>query len=180
MMRRGFIKYIFGILISLIATQGFSQVELINKSLLEDKIELKIPADFKIMSEKMLLAKYPKEERPKLVYTNEKGTINVAINYTENPASQNNIKTYQEQAVSSFKSIYPKAEWIGHGVININDRKVGYVEFVAMAEDTEIYNMMFFTDVENRLLICTFNCTKKAMKEWVSVAKEIRGSLKTK
>ncbi len=179
-MRINSFKYVFVILIILGTTRGFSQVEFLSKSLLEDKIELKIPADFEIMSEKMLLSKYPKEERPQFVYTNEKGTIYVAINHTKHPASQNNIKTYQEQAIASFKSIYPQAEWIDDGVININDRKQGYVEFVAKTEDAEVYNLMFFTDLENRLLICTFSCTKKAMEEWVSVAKEIRESLKIK
>jgi hypothetical protein len=180
MMRRGFIKYIFTILISFIATLGFSQVELISNSLLENKIELKIPADFKIMSEEMLVVKYPREERPGLVYTNDKGTINVAINLTKNPANQNNIKAYQEQAVESFKGLYPQAEWIDYGVMNINNKKVGFVEFINMAEDTDVYNMMFFTDLENQLLICTFNCTKKTMEKWKPVAKEIRASLITK
>ncbi|MFY7729462.1 MAG: hypothetical protein ACOVRN_08100 [Flavobacterium sp.] len=57
---------------------------------------------------------------------------------------------------------------------------MGYIELVTPALDTDIYNLMFFTDLNGKLLICTFNCTKKDMEEWTPVAKEIMNSLEVK
>jgi len=44
--------------------------------------------------------------------------------------------------------------------------------------------MVFFdrkeSDLDKKLLFCTFNCTKKNIKEWETTADEIMNSLKIK
>lgn len=155
-------------------------IDLETKSLLNDKVELKIPKDFDIMSEELLKLKYPSERRPTLVYSNESGGINVALNLTQNQASQELIPAYKDNFVQTFKNLYPSAEWKDSGVKTINGRKVGYLELVTPAIDTEIYNLMFFTDLDGKLLLCTFNCTKKSIDKWTPTTKEIMNSLKIK
>jgi hypothetical protein len=154
--------------------------ELETRLLLNDKVELKVPKDFGIMSEEMMEIKYPSERRPTLVYTNESGEINVALNLTQNQASQGMIQAYSDNFIQMFKNTYPSAEWKDSGVKVINGKKVGFLEIVTPAIDTQIYNLLFFTDVDGRLLICTFNCTKNNIEEWEPTAKEIMGSLKIK
>lgn len=163
-----------------LTTAFATKIALETKSLLNDKVELKIPEDFDIMSEDLMKIKYPSENRPNLVYSNESGGINVALSLTQNKASQESIPTLVETFVSTFKSVYPSADWKGSGVKSINGRDVGYIELITPAIDTEIYNLMFFTDLDGKLLICTFNCTKKSIAEWKSTAKEIMNSLNVK
>ncbi len=165
------------IVVLLLASAFSLIVDLESKLLLDGKIELKIPHDFDLMKEDMLKVKYPMESRPTLVYTNESGGINVALNHTQNKADQDMITAYKDNLVQTFKSVYPSAKWKDSGVKEINGRKVGYMELVTPAMDTEIYNLLFFTDLEGRLLICTFNCTKKDIKDWTPVGKEIMNSL---
>ncbi len=155
-------------------------IELELKSLLNDKVELKIPMDFQIMTEEMMKLKYPSERRPTLIYTNESGGINVALNLTQNQATQDMISPYHDNFVNSFKKLYPSADWKDTGIKEINGKQVGYLEFVTPAIDTEIYNLMFFTDLEGQLLLCTFNCTKKSIDDWSPIAHEIMNSLKVK
>ncbi|MEZ5069899.1 MAG: hypothetical protein R2751_02755 [Bacteroidales bacterium] len=162
----------------ILISSKISDVDLVVKSLLDDKVELKIPASFEIMSEEMTKTKYPSERRPTLIYTNETGEINVALNLTQNQASQEMINAYQESFVKTFKTLYPSAEWIETGVADINNRKVGYLELITPAIDTEIYNLMFFTDLDGKLLLCTFNCTIDSIDNWTPIAKEIMKSLK--
>ncbi|MBK6966525.1 MAG: hypothetical protein IPH20_22165 [Bacteroidales bacterium] len=165
------------IVVLLLASAFSLIVDLESKLLLNGKIELKIPEDFELMKEDMLKVKYPMESRPTLVFTNESGGINVALNHTQNKADQDMITAYKDNLVQTFKSVYPSAKWKDSGVKEINGRKVGYMELVTPAMDTEIYNLLFFTDLEGRLLICTFNCTKKDIKDWTPVGKEIMNSL---
>ncbi|QYA24520.1 hypothetical protein G3I01_03015 [Gramella sp. MT6] len=155
-------------------------IDLEKRSLLNNRIELKIPKRFSIMAEDMMRTKYPSERRPGLVYTNASGGINVALNLTQNPADQSMIVPYKDNLMQTFKSLYPSAEWKSSGVKEVNGRKVGYLELVTPAIDTEIYNLLFFTDLDGKLLLCTFNCTKNSMSEWTPAAKEIMGSLKVK
>jgi len=175
------IKLLFiGILIIPLLSMTVGKIELEIKSLLNDKVELKIPTKFEIMSEELMKVKYPSERRPTLVYSNESGGINVALNLTENKASQKMIEPYVENFVNTFKNMYPSAEWKGSGTKKINGRKVGYLKLITPAIDTKIYNVMFFTDLNNKLLLCTFNCTEKSIDEWENTADEILNSLKIK
>lgn len=152
--------------------------DLEKKTLLNNKIELKVPKEFKVMSEDMMVIKYPSQNRPKLVYTNGTGGINVAVSLSQSEASQEMIPSFVDDFVAVFENAYPSADWKGKGVNTINGKEVGYLELVTPALDTKIYNLMFFTDLDGKLLICTFNCVKKSMGEWKSTAKEIMNSLK--
>lgn len=173
------IKIIVITILTIVITTAFkSTIDLKTKSLLNDKVELRIPAEFDIMSEELLKMKYPSERRPTLVYSNESGEINIALNLTQNQASQQLIPTYKDNLVKTFKNLYPTAEWISSGVENINGKKVGFLELVTPAINTEIYNLMFFTDLDGNLLLCSFNCTKKNVEEWKPTAKKIMNSLK--
>ncbi len=171
---------VLSILTIVITTAFIVTNDLETKSLLNDKVELKIPKDFDIMSEELMKLKYPSERRPTLVYSNESGGINVALNLTQNQASQQLIPAYQDNFVQTFKNLYPSAEWKDSGVKMINGKKVGFIELVTPAMDTEIYNLMFFTDLDGKLLLCTFNCTKESIDEWTPIAKEIMNSMKIK
>jgi hypothetical protein len=42
----------------------------------------------------------------------------------------------------------------------------------------EVYTLVFFTDVQGKLLICTFNCADRQKPEWEPLAKKILNSLK--
>jgi len=175
------IKAIVLTILTIVLTTAFTVTnDLETKSLLNDKVELKIPKDFDIMSEELMKLKYPSERRPTLVYSNESGGINVALNLTQNQASQQLIPAYQDNFVQTFKNLYPSAEWKDSGVKMINGKKVGFIELVTPAMDTEIYNLMFFTDLDGKLLLCTFNCTKESIDEWTPIAKEIMNSMKIK
>jgi len=159
---------------------GQTSINLKTKSLLDDHVEIMIPEDFKIMSEEMLKLKYPSANRPTIVYTNESGSINVALNLTTSSVSQELIPQFKEALQNTFKQLYPSAKWKGSGINTINDKKVGYLELITPAIDTEVYNLIFFTDVNSQLLLCTFNCTVQYLKEWQSIGDEIMNSLKVK
>lgn len=175
------IKIIALQVLTVLLTTAFTvAIDLETKSLFNDKVELKIPKGFEIMSEELLKFKYPSERRPTLVYTDESGGINVTLNLTKHPVSQKLISSYKDSFIQNFKYLHPLAEWKDSGIKMINGKKVGYLELITPAVDTDIYNLMFFTDLDGKLLLCTFNCTKNNIKEWKPTAKEIMNSLRTK
>jgi len=177
---KNFKLLLIGVLIMPLLSMSIGKIELVSKSLLNDKVELKIPKEFDIMSEELMKLKYPSERRPTLVYSNETGGINVALNLTENKANQDLIEPYVENFVNTFKNMYPSAEWKGSGTKDINGQKIGFLKLITPAIDTKIYNVMFFTDLNGQLLLCTFNCTENNIKEWETTADEIMNSLKIK
>lgn len=157
---------------------GNEEVFLENIYLLDNKVEILMPKSFKIMSEELAKIKYPSENRPNIIYMNEEGSINIAFTYTSNKITSEELESYKEVFIESFNTLYPSAIWYENNILLINEKLVGFLELLTPAIDTEIYNLMFFTELDGRLLIGTFNCTEDEMEYWESIAKEIMNSIK--
>lgn len=170
------------ILLTLVACSSLHAAEpvLEEKSVLGSRVSLLIPKTFTLMSEEMLRAKYPSERRPTLVYTNERGSVNIALNYTKNRMPANELAPFHKSMEGSFKKLYPSAEWFRSEVRKINGREFFVMELRTPAVDTEIRNIMLGTSLDDRLLLISFNVTKELEKEWLPTADRIIGSVKVK
>ncbi|WP_207432353.1 hypothetical protein [Sabulibacter ruber] len=153
------------------------EISLEKKSILNNKVSVLIPATFGVMEEEMLKFKYPSERRPTLVYTDEDAKTNLAFNYISSNASQAVLEAYKQSMETSFRNSFPTAEWIDKGVKTINGRKIGYLEVVTPAADQKVYNLIFFTDVDGKLLLGTFNCLEKERQQWQSISHQILNSV---
>ena len=156
-------------------------IEFEKKALLGNRIELKIPKGFVIMSDDMAKLKYPPGRRPTLVYTNETGTASIALNLTSDRATQAQLPTIKENLLHTYRHQYTGArgeKW--DAMKDVNGRKVGFIEFSTPGAETSVYNLIFFTDVHSQLLLCTVNCTDKNTEQWKLAANEMMASLKVK
>ncbi|MES0488542.1 MAG: hypothetical protein ABUK01_01020 [Leptospirales bacterium] len=142
------------------------------------KVSILIPKNMKRMTKKMMEIKYPAQNRPTLVFTNESGSINVAFNHTTTKLQQKDIESLTEYMEQTFLQAYSDAKILDKGVKVIHDRKVGFIEVITPASDTEIYNLIFFTNFKGTMLLSTFNCTVAEAKDWQRTAYKIRESLK--
>ncbi|MFF0829142.1 hypothetical protein ACFYU8_20880 [Brevibacillus sp. NPDC003359] len=148
------------------------------KKVLNDKVEILIPKGFTVMSDEMAKEKYPMENRPSLIYTDEKGTINIAFSHTETPIQDSLLKDMKDPMKQAFSNMYQDATWYRDEVIQINGKNVGVFELLTPAADTKIYNLIFFTELDGKMLMTTFNCTEAQMEEWKPLAQEILMSYK--
>lgn len=148
------------------------------KKVLNDKVEILIPKGFTVMSEEMAKTKYPMENRPSLIYTDENGSINIAFSHTETPIQDNLLKDMKDPMKQAFSNMYQDATWYRDEVIQINGKNVGVFELLTPAADTKIYNLIFFTELDGKMLMTTFNCTEAQMEEWKPIAQEILMSYK--
>ncbi|EPR71301.1 hypothetical protein ADIWIN_3206 [Winogradskyella psychrotolerans RS-3] len=175
------LKIIFvGILLIPLLSMTIGEIELESKSLLNNRVELKIPKTFVIMSEELMKIKYPSDNRPTLIYSDESGEINLVINLTPANANQDIIEPYLGNFVTMHKDVYPSAEWKDSGIKEINGQKVGYLKLIISEFDTKIYKVIFFTDLDGKLLHSTFKCNEKSFSEWEQTADKIMNSLKIK
>jgi len=158
----------------------FFQVELEKRSLLDDKIEILVPKGWKPMSEDLIKIKYPGARPPKYVLSDVTGGISLAFNHTDTRATQEQIEAFKGVLKSTLTNAYPEAEWIEDSVKEINGKKVGFCKVITNALSRRIYNQMFFTDLDGKLLICSFNAVENKMKDWKSAADEIMNSLTVK
>lgn len=136
---------------------------------------LKIPKDFKIMNDEMLKIKYPTGNPPSLVYTNERGTVNIALVMNDVAMKNTQIEEYTKLMESTYK------EYSKDTKINFWERhnhKIGELEFITQAQDTEIYNHIIAFSVDDKLRLVNFNCTKELSEEWKEISEFIIESIK--
>ena len=69
---------------------------------------------------------------------------------------------------------------IDSGIKSINKKKVAFFKFITKAIDQNIFNYYFFTILEGKVLMFTFNCIEKLRSRWEKSADEIVLSLNIK
>jgi len=139
-----------------------------------DGFKIKIPSEFKIMSDEIVNVKYPNGNAPSLVYTNDKTTINVALVMNDVTMKNSQIEEYVKAMESTYKN-YSKDVKLNFW--ERNNHKIGEMEFTTQGSDTEIYNHIIAFSVNDKLRLVNFNCTKEQMSEWQNVSKFIVDSI---
>lgn len=139
-----------------------------------DGFKIKIPNEFKIMSDEIVNVKYPNGNAPSLVYTNDKTTINVVLVMNDVTMKNSQIEEYVKAMESTYKN-YSKD--IKLNFWERNNHKIGEMEFTTKGSDTEIYNHIIAFSVNDKLRLVNFNCTKEQMSEWQNVSKFIMDSI---
>ncbi len=146
-------------------------------SLLDGKLIVDLPKSFDLMSKEMLATKYPASNRPTLVYTNQDGSVNFAFNHTFNDIPKDKLPEVLPAFVKQFNSIYPQIEWFKKDVVKVNGKNFVVLEFITPATDSKIYNIMYITVLEGRMLMSTFNCLESQKNKWELKAKESLNSV---
>ena len=139
-----------------------------------DGFKIKIPSEFKIMSDEIVNVKYPNGNAPSLVYTNDKTTINVALVMNDVTMKNSQIEEYVKTMESTYKN-YSKDVKLNFW--ERNNHKIGEMKFTTQGSDTEIYNHIIAFSVNDKLRLVNFNCTKEQMSEWQEVSKFIVDSI---
>lgn len=159
----------------------WAQIKLENKSFLDDKLQLTVPADFKPISEEMLNFKYPSQkQRPDVILTDENAEVNIVMMILRQHLTSDKVGEFKEFQMSLLKRSRPDAKWLQNGVKTINGKQVGYFQFITKAIDQNVFNYYFFTDIDGKILFLSFNCIEKLLPKWQETAETIVSSLKIK
>lgn len=159
------------LLMLFIPVGSFAQIKLERKSFIDNKIELLVPADFKPMSAEMLGQKYPnRNQQPNVVLTDENGEVNLVISLVNQPLDDSQIDAFKDFQISALKRAHPDAEWLDNGVKSINGKNIGYFKFISNAVDQTVFNYYFFTNVDGKVILFSFNCIEKLLPIWKETA----------
>ncbi|MEO6357637.1 MAG: hypothetical protein ABIO56_13470 [Ferruginibacter sp.] len=159
---------------------SFGQAKLDTVSLLSGKVKILAPKELKSMSEQMWTLKYQKRTRPIMVLTDEDGEVNLIGDLTQQPAVESQLASFKDFQIQQLKKSRPDLKLLEDGVKIINEKKVGFFKFVTQAIDQKVFNYYFFTLVDGKILLFTFNCIEKLQNKWEVTADKIVASLKTK
>ena len=151
-----------------------------NMNFYNGSVEIKVPSDFEVMDESTFRIKYPRQNpTTTTAFSNDRTTINFLLNLNPRPLNQENLATYHSQTLQGISQLNG-IEIESSGIKEVNGKKVAFIAFNSKAIDTQIYNLMFFTDLNGQTLMCTYNCTYEHLKLWKSVGEEILNSIVVK
>lgn len=175
MIRRS--KYILLILVIVFSIEATGQ-QLVTKKILSAKVGVLIPSDFVLMDANTLRVKYPNQgNRPNEVYTNATASVNLAFTYTTKKATSDDLKKHAQELVNLLKG-QNGITVISQMQEKVNDNDFLVIEFYSTAVNGRIYNKMFITVLEGRMLIGSFNCTTSVESLWKAKADQIIKSFK--
>ena len=158
---------------------GFSQIELLKLSLLDNKVSVLAPKGFTQMTEEMLALKYPATaNKPQWVLTDEDGTVNLTYSFTSSAIDDNGIPAFTDKMLAVLKTNRKDIEFIDDGILLQEGKNIGYIKFISQARDQKVFNYMFYISLDNRLLLFSFNCIEKLRKKWEVKADEMAASLR--
>ncbi|WP_127533678.1 hypothetical protein [Paenibacillus kobensis] len=149
---------------------GGRYYEFVRKAFLDDKVLLWLPDDFEDMSEQARKVKYPYEERPEIIKSDERGAIAFTLNVIDQELEDDWIQELVEGTKAAFKNMNPGHLFYSEGVDEVHGKKVGYLEFKSPGMDGFLYQIMYFFEYEGRTGMGTFSCPYKEYADWKEVA----------
>jgi len=145
--------------------------------LVEDKIMMMVPEEFTEMPEEQAKIKYPSEQRPEIILTDDTTAINLMFTYMEQEIKNEDIPAFRDDLIGGMTRLNPGIKPQERGVEIINDKNIAYVEFSNPVLDGKLYNLLYFLELEGRSLMINFNVHTKEMKYWKKAAYEMMKSI---
>jgi hypothetical protein len=174
-------KELFKIILLLsIPAFTFSQDDLEKMNLLDNKIEILIPKSFHKMTEEEYKFKYPNPKRKaSVILTDKYLEVNLVIDYLQQYSLTNEqVEEFKNAQLAAIQKSHPEGKLLDNGVKEVNEKKVGFFKIITQAIDQKIFNYFVFTNLDNKVLLLTFNCGEKLMPAWEKTIDQMVASLK--
>lgn len=153
-------------------------IEFEKRSFIDGKITMMVPKEFAEMELEMAKIKYPMEQRPETILTDDMGGTNILLTHMDTPTNNETMAKIRDGLFYLMHRINPGIKMQSTGEEVIDNIDVAYVEFTNPVMDGKLYNLMFYLDLEGKPLMGNFNCLTKAMKYWQKPAFEMMQSIK--
>lgn len=160
---------------------GERYYEFVEESFFEQKITMWIPKDFTDMPLQMSKLKYPYEQRPQIIKTDETGATNITLSQIDQDMQDDEewVKELTDGMKGMIKRANPSHVFYTDGLEEVNGKPVGYFNFKSAALDGYIYHVMFFFALEGKIMMGTFSCIYQDYTDWHDVALQMIRTIDT-
>lgn len=148
------------------------------QELYDGKFSVMIPKTFIDMPLEHAKIKYPSEQRPKVIKTNEDGDINFTFQYLEEVDFETKfVKEAKDGLYNIIKRVQPANVFYESKEEPVGDTLVGWFEFKSHGIDCKIYQLMYCMPIGGKLLQGIFNCKYSDSKLWKPVFLQVMKSI---
>lgn len=143
------------------------------KKIYNKKIKIVLPEKYDHMKEEYVKIKYPSENRPQVIISDEDGTISFMFNITGAGVKEEELEEFRDSMKKFLGNLNGSIIFKESSMEKINGKSIGCIEFISPAMDSEIYNLMWFASFEGKAVIIGFNCIKEMSSTWKNIAKAV-------
>ena len=144
-------------------------------------LSMHLPESLILMSNASIKLKYPSVERPKIILTTINETVNFLYTPTEIEFPSTELKTTMEGFRAVLKRMNPSF------VINepqplqtTQDKEIYWFDYRSPVMETELYNLMYATEVNGTLFMGGFNCLWKYRFQWKTLILQMMRTITVK
>lgn len=146
-------------------------------ALLDEKLHITLPANFNDMEADMMNFKYPSQQRPQIIKTNPEGSINFAFNYLDIPLLAEQTIMAVEQFRVMIRKVQPANIFFDLKEESTADITISWFDYKSYCIDEQMYNVLYVTPINGKMLQGIFNCPFGAQEEWKPVVLQIMLSI---
>ncbi|TCO68976.1 hypothetical protein [Marinisporobacter balticus] len=156
----------------------YKKLEVEERELLDGDILMFMPTEFEIMDEELAEIKYPGEDKPDYIYTNEDTTVNLTFSIEEGEINNEEIEEVRDILAKQMQKLYPASKIEDSETLQLDEKSISYFSFDVPLLDGDLYNFMFFMEIKGELLMGTFNSSVYQKKEWKPILKQMLMTIK--
>lgn len=143
------------------------------KLLLDEKVGIWMPEDFEAISQEAIAAIYLLGNKPELVMGNSYLNFSIGFHYTQHEVPNEYMGDFLKIAKLMLERCGPKVRIMSEKVRQVGKHTVSSLELISHTVTDSVYNIMFFSSLEGRVLIGFINFNYKFLDRYKSIAREM-------
>lgn len=147
------------------------------KFLFNNKISILLPKSFTMLNSSIAQLKYPGKIPPEIIYSNQEASINFAFSKSDIIIPSHQMVQTIKCLQGELKASNPDYHFFDIGKVDREECVLYWFDFKTPGFDQDIYQLMYFTPIHERLLHGAFNCPQKEMKIWKLICQMVMASI---
>jgi hypothetical protein len=157
----------------------YKKLDIEERKIMDGSLTMMLPSEFQLMEESLARAKYPDDDRPDYIYTNQDTTVNITFS-TDNSGiiDDEEVEEVKNILKNQIKRIYPGTKMEDSQPLKADKKNVSYFFFEIPLIDGNLFQLMFFMEHKKQLVMGAFNCGIYQKKQWKPLILQMLKTLK--
>lgn len=148
------------------------------RKLFDGQIGIWMPDDFVALTEEEIAEIYLLGNKPELVFANSYLPISVGFHYTEHKVPNEYMGDFSKIVKIVLEKTGPKVRILSEKNKKIGNHMMSSLELISHSITETVYNLMFFSTMEEKVLMGFINFNYKYKERYKCIAQEILDSFR--
>ncbi|HEY8465097.1 MAG TPA: hypothetical protein VIM29_13985 [Bacillota bacterium] len=157
---------------------GDITLNFVERTIFDGRLNVKLPDNFKIISNETAQLPYPLDSIPDLIYSEPKASVSITFTHSLVPLHDAEVENYKAELMLAVAQKQPEVRWEETGIKKVAGRNIGFCDFIIPDPDEDIYNFMFVMELHHRVLTGGVFCPAIKMNTWKPLALGMMNAVK--